>query len=565
MALSVSAYGVHSGVQEGLVASSDATTDDDDDDNGAPVDARPWEREVVLPSARDDASRERLVEAIADLLVATKTWADDDEIGDSNFLILTTRVQGMGLYVQFLSDPFERGLWWEVESGFYGAADSFHPTDAQRRAMTENGFSDGREGNFQRIGAFARPEDARPIAETTLRILGDVFGWTPETAITARLHASRQATARWTHDSLSFGMVEGLLLRHGIDARRRSEANGARDDESAAVDAAMNGLAFEVFLSEPDASKKGRFRRLSAKAIMPTRAPGGAVNLFNRCTPDGRSWIDGDGQVAVAMSTSIAGLSDASFRAWLSTWRRVLTTARRWYRRVDATPHGEPLAFAEAEFGAIGEALAHAARTHVRASAEWKAIAAFMEHVRSFPDADVTVWDWFAGHAAAHPDDAVPVSAKFPSGARASDVTEWVARLDGIDARVREDGLVDVKHVVEGARLVIDPARVRAIAFERDAFALRITLEAGGAPIAVVISGDDVRFTLDAAAAEVGWFETRARLRLLERDVAWAAVARCERSIAWMQRALDAAARAGIACASERERFEAIAAFARRS
>ena len=136
-----------------------------------------------------------------------------------------------------------------------------------------------------------------------------------------------------------------------------------------------------------------------------------------------------------------------------------------------------------------------------------------------------------------------------------------------------------MSHAVAAGALPVVPSQVRSLAFSRERFALSITIDRGNGPIEIVVDTDgfdfhpeEARIELDGVtfvvadmAATVGWFETRQRLRALEREMAWAGALGCGGALAWMNGALAGAERAGLACGEERVRFDAILAAARRS
>jgi hypothetical protein len=183
-----------------------------------------------------------------------------------------------------------------------------------------------------------------------------------------------------------------------------------------------------------------------------------------------------------------------------------------------------------------------------------------------------------ASHRHGHVDIAVPVEVKLVSFAAASDLVPWLARLNGLETSVTTAGALEIAHAVRGGTLVLSPSAVRHIALSPDGLLLSVTVERAGA-LDLMIGPQDFHFAPGEARIElegttfvfaqrpagVSWFETRRRLRALEREMAWAGPLACGGAIAWMHAALAGAERIGLVCTAERERFESVLAAARRS
>ena len=496
--------------------------------------ARPSGRTGSLPGGTSVGDRDALLQVIAECLLEIRAWPAASEIGDSSHLILDTHVGGASLYAQFISEPGERGLLCEVASGFYGDAAAYRPTPDQRRAMVSRGFSDGLAGNFQADLVFDAPDAARSIAEQTLNILGSVFGWIPASRITATVHHGRRVEPEIVFNGLSPGDVIELLTRSGLEASRSGGPSSARA-KGTTVDSAVGGRLFTMSFADSVAGTS-RFRTVTARARVGSGIDAAATNPFNALTSTGRNWVQ----------------------------------------------DGEPLSLLPVHFDVGFHMMQRMARCHVKPAAEEAALAAFRHSLRSASAAgadDTPAWTFFESHVAAHPEVAAPREVTFVATASATEIVPWLERLDGVGPVVTPSGDLEVSHAVAAGALLVVPSQVRSLAFSRERFALCITIDRGNGPVEIVVDTDGfdfhpeearieidgVTFVVADMAATVGWFETRQRLRALEREMAWAGALGCGGAIAWMNGALAGAERAGLACGEERVRFDAILAAARRS
>jgi hypothetical protein len=537
---------------------------------------RPSGRTTALPSGSSAQDRDALLRAIADALLEIRAWPPSSEIGDSSHLILETEVSGQTFYVQFRSEPRERTLFCEIASGFFGDAAAYHHNPEQGRAMSSRGFSDGIAGNFCKEIVFDAPDAAPTIAGQTLTLLGSVFGWSPDSQITAKIHHGRRASSAPVFDGLSRKDVVELLRRHGLDARPTAAGDIAPQD--ATVEAASRGCRFTVHFADA-VEKTSRFRLIAARARVGSGIDPAATNPFNALTWCGRSWVQ-NGEAYVESSLRVVGVTEEALHGWLQRWAAVLATARYWYRRVELAA-GQEIALQPVHFDVGFHDVHRMARCHVKPSAEEAAIGAFAEYSRTArpPSDGIDPWTFFETYAAAHPHDAAPIEEKFVASASASDIVPWLERLDGIQATVTASGALEISHAVSRGTLLVAPATVRRVALSPERFGVSATIAGADGVRDVLIGTEDFYFTPDEGHVEIEgmafafpnmpaaitWFETKQRLRALEREMAWAGPLGCGGAIAWVRGALAGAERSGLVCGPERERFECVLEAARRS
>lgn len=542
--------------------------------------------EMPRPSTRSftfggaSASRTSVVKAIAEGLLEIRTWPSAGELGDASHLVLETELDGEEHYVQFLSEPGARGVLCEIASGFYAKASepsAFRSTPAQSAEMESRGFSDGLESNHRKKLVFDAPDAATTIASEVLALLGDVFGWSASSTIHATLRHNRRSPTAIVFDGLSRGDVLELLVRHGLEARSVQERDAS--SESATLEAALEGCVYQIHMANR-VEGTPRYRLLAARAQVGRDIDPAAANPFNALTGLGRSWVD-DGTAYLEASLRVVGVTEEAFHSWLEGWETALTTARSWYRRIELRAETE-LALGSHHFDARVHDVHRMARCHVKPAAEERAMDAFADHARA-PEQEsadaIDAWRFFEGWAAAHPTEAMPIEERFVSAASATDLGPWLERLDGVRATVTASGEMEIRHAVPGGTLVLSPPLVRRVAFSSERFAVSVVLAGDGGPAEVFIGTSDfyfspgdprveldgVQFHVADMPASMSWFETKQRLRTLERHIAWAGPLACGAALAGMSAALEGAERVGLACSAERERFDAILAAARRS
>jgi hypothetical protein len=538
---------------------------------------RPSGRSFELPHGPSDQDRAALVKAIAEGLLEINSWLSSAEIGDSSYLVLETSVAGKSLYAQFLSAPGEATLLCEFDSGFYTDASSFRPSPEQRQAMVSHGFSDGLTGNFRKELVFDAPDAATTIAEQTIAVLGNVLGWSPEAPITAKLQHERRLRAALVFDGLSRDDALAVLARHGLEAR--SALGPEPSPDVATVDAAAGGVRFTLQLQHK-VENSARFARLTVLARVGERVAPHGSNPFNALTGLGRSWVR-DGVAYLEETLRVVGITGSALHEWLRGWEIALATARYWYRRVELSD-GAEVTLALRHFDPRFHNLLRIARSHVKPAAEEAAIAAFFDSARApehEADDGIDAWAFFEGYAAAHPDEGMPIEAKFVSSASAADIVSWLERIDGVEATLEASGDLEIRHAVPGGTLRVSPASVRRVAMSPQRFALSVTIERRSGQHEVQIGTDDFYFAPDEARIDIegielwvpamppciGWFETKQRLRAVERELAWAGPLPCGASIAWLCGALAGAERVGIVCTAEQARLASVLEGARRS
>ena len=159
----------------------------DDRDNSSSV-----ERCFELESRPSREGRSELLESIAQMLSEICAPASDDGSGNYSYLVLDTIAAHRAIYVQFLMDADLGELLTEVSSGFYANPAAHIPTDNQRAEMVKLGYQDGLEGNFEKT--FARNgQTAHALAQDTLSLLGNVFGWVSGTPFRAKVGHDRRS------------------------------------------------------------------------------------------------------------------------------------------------------------------------------------------------------------------------------------------------------------------------------------------------------------------------------------------------------------------------------------
>src|SRR5690606_22873236 len=135
-------------------------------------------------------------------------------------------------------------------------------------------------------------------------------------------------------------------------------------------------------------------------------------------------------------------------------------------------------------------------RCHVRAAAEEDALAAIANAPPPEPASDqgIDAWAFFERYAALHPDDAMPLAARFVSRARVDARLAWLARIAGVRSTVTAAGALEIRHAVAGGTLVVSPASVRRVALCPERFALSMTLEDERGSSEVSIGTEDFYF-----------------------------------------------------------------------
>ncbi len=539
--------------------------------------SRPSARSIALPCGPSADDRRALVRAIAELLLEIRAWPSASEVGDSSHLILDTEISGEQVYVQFLSEPDERGVLCEIVSGFYTAGPGYRPTPGQREAMVSHGFSDGLKANFRKELVFDAPDAATTIAEQVLSLIGSALGWSPESAIKGKITHCRRACAAAVFDGLTRSDVVELLTRHGVEARAPKRGEGP--EERVTVEGSIRGRIFTFHLGSA-VEGTSRYRVIVARAHVGEGVEPAAANPFNAATTFGRSWVSG-GQAYVEASLRVVGITEDAIHHWLDAWGVALATAKNWYRRIAVSPPGA-YSLSPFHFDEHAHNVQRMARCHVKPAAEGAAFEAFVAEVHASKPSEggqVDAWSFFERYAAAHPDVAMPIEARFLSSAKPADLVSWLDRIDGVEAKVNASGDLEVSHVVPGGTLVLAPRAVRRVALCPERFAVLAGVEANGSVLDVAIGTDDfyfapaeatvklgsITFEVDEMPALVSWLETRLRLRSLEREIAWAGAAPCGGPLAWLSGALAGAERVGLACEVERARFEVVLAGAERS
>jgi hypothetical protein len=538
---------------------------------------RPSARTLELPRGPTAPDRAALLEAIAAGLLEVRGWRSAGEIGDSSFLCLDTDVGGKAFYVQFLSRPGRAGLLCEVASGVYADASMLHPTPEQGRAMESLGFSDGRESNFRKELVFDAPDAAVSIAAQTLSVLEGVFGWRPESVVSAKLVHSRSVGLGLVLNGLTPDEVVELLTRHGVVARLTPGSEAARG--SATVDAAMRGGVVTVQLLDP-VENTPRYRAIAARARVGSDVDPRAANPFNALTWAGRSWVK-DQDAYVESTTGVVGVTEDAFGDWLQRWDGALSAARYWYRRI-ALSAGQPIALTPLHFSAAFHNVHRMARSHVKPAAEEAALEAFGEYARSTEEKSekgLDAWAFFERYTKENPAAAMPIECEFVSSATAADLVPWLERIDGLQVKATETGALEVFHAVPGGTLLLSPSAVRRVALSPERFGLSAAVERGGRVLDVLIGSDDFYFAPSEGRVElesgitfvaemrasISWFETKHRLQALERELAWAGTLASGATLGWMAGALSGAEAVGLACGAERLRFDNALEAARRS
>lgn len=541
---------------------------------------RPSERTVLLPHGPSPESRTAFLRKAAELLLETRAWPSTWDIGDSSHLVLEIDLGGEdrgGFYVQFLSEPGESGVLCEVASGFSAGATGVRPTPAQRDAMVSRGFSDGLQGNFRREFVFDAPDAATAILDETFMVLAAALGFRPGAAVRATVRHRKRSRSETVLDGLGCDDVVELLTRRGALAARSRP--GEPPSGGATVEASMGGLAFSLHLANAVA-QSSRFRLVAARARVGKAPDAAAANPFNAATGLGRSWVR-EGDAYLEASFRVADVTEAGFHHWLDAWGLALATATSWYRRIAVGPPGA-YRLSPIHFDALFHDAERIARCHLKPAAQADAVEAFVAHLRACAPEErgsVDAWAFFATHAAAHPDVAVPIGARFVSRVQAPELISWLERIDGVRAVVTASGELEVSHAVRSATWVLPPGAVRRLALRPERFALSVEIELDGVAAEVVVGTEDfhfapsearvdlggVAFVLHEMPASVSWFETRLRLRSVEREIAWAGAVPCGGAIAWLHAALAGAERVGLSCGAERSRLDAVLAGAARS
>lgn len=126
--------------------------------------------------------RTSLVSFFAEQLSEMQRWSTPVFEDEYRYVVFDTKVDGQSFYVQFLLDAGKDEMVCEVASDFYAHPSLYVPTEAQRRAMTSLGFTDGRHGNFKRRVS-ASPSKNHEIARQTLSVLREIFEWDPRAGL----------------------------------------------------------------------------------------------------------------------------------------------------------------------------------------------------------------------------------------------------------------------------------------------------------------------------------------------------------------------------------------------
>jgi len=288
---------------------------------------RPHRTTLSIVPPRSFAPRESLADVLvpplADAILAIAAAAQDVRLraGDSSFCILDARLADGATYLQYLADPGQDELLWEVASGEWSAHQHvLTPQEAGKLAALGFTMRD-MPGNARRSAVIASRADAEEVARQSVSVLVDVLGFDGRGPVTLQIvhdASARQSGASLT--ALARGPDAVALLQKAGDPTAVSWQGGALGQ--------AHGHPFIVQKQGPSCS--GPYERLCFATTWPRPLPRDAVarleNDFRGC----RLRNEPDGRLSLRMDVLLrVGAPIAQLAAWLEEWRRAVGIVAR--------------------------------------------------------------------------------------------------------------------------------------------------------------------------------------------------------------------------------------------
>ena len=292
----------------------------------APRMRRPWERKGLLikglPGQALGPPAALCEERLTQLLVELGGWDPGGRgrewvVSDTNYMIVSFAASPVvEPYVQFLSSPMERTIFWEVASAQYLPALQDLVTEAHLESLRARGFSLGRSpSNFRREVVIDGPEAARRVAGETLEILVDAFGYRSPQPLRYRFVADRAATVQPVHTGLTARELAFVMRGLGLSVLAVEDRQG----KSHWVQARHESLTFYADLYGPVGRSRCREKVvLSCRFVPHPNATLEAANFFNARFGPARVFAE-DGCLTLQCVLPLArGITEEHLRSLLS-------------------------------------------------------------------------------------------------------------------------------------------------------------------------------------------------------------------------------------------------------
>lgn len=288
---------------------------------------RPHRRTVsiVPPRAfeRREALEQVIVPPLADAILEIARAAQDlrTEPGDSSFCILDARLADGATYLQYLADPGQPELLWEVASGEWSAHQHvLTPQEAAKLAALGFTMRD-MPGNARRSAVITSRGDAEEVARQSVAVLLDVLGFDGRGPVTLQIvHDASSRRSGPALTTLAAVTDVAALLQQAGDPTAVAWQGGALGQ--------AHGHPFVV--QKQDTPCAGPYERLCFATTWPRALPENAVarleNDFRGC----RLRNEPDGRLSLRMDVLLrVGAPIAQLAAWLEEWRRAVGIVAR--------------------------------------------------------------------------------------------------------------------------------------------------------------------------------------------------------------------------------------------
>lgn len=287
---------------------------------------RPRRSSVSIVPPRAFARREELASVLvpplakAILEIADAARHPASLPGESSFCILDARLADGATYLQYLADPGQDDLLWEVASGEWSAHQHvLTPEEATRLAALGFAMRD-MPGNARRWARVTTRKQAEEVARRSAEVLVDVLGFDGRGPVT--LQIVHDVSARRSSGALAATPTDvdlAALLQQAGDPTAVSWQGGARSN--------AHGHPFVV--QKVDACP-GPYERLCFATTWPHPLPENTVarleNDFRGC----RLRNEPDGRLSLRMDVLLrVGAPVAQLAAWLDEWRRAVGIVAR--------------------------------------------------------------------------------------------------------------------------------------------------------------------------------------------------------------------------------------------